>query len=117
MKKEVQLVKYKKESFFEKIKNKVKNMFFKNQSIEENQKIKENVEQINRDSFFEVYKKVKNKELSIDTLDQQTLKTLLTMVIEELDINDNKINEKLEKFKISLDNAKMDNKELEVYIK
>ena len=39
------------------------------------------------------------------------------MVIEEMNINDKKITEKLEKYKISLDNSKMYNKEIEVYIK
>lgn len=117
MREEVQLIKYKKEGFFEKIKNKIKNMFFKNESIVDSYKTKEDIVQISKEDFFEIYKRVKNKELSIDSLDEQTLKKLLRMVIEEMNINDNKINEKLKKFKISLDNAKMYNKELEVYIK
>lgn len=117
MREKVQLIKYKKEGFFEKIKNKIKNMFFRNESVIDNSKIKEDVVQINREDFFEIYKKVKNKELSIDSLDEETLKKLLRMVIEEMNINNNKINEKLTNFKISLDNAKMYNRELEVYIK
>lgn len=117
MKEEVQLIKYKKEGFFEKIKNRIKNMFFKKENIEESYNTKENVVQISREDFFEIYKKVKNKELSIDSLDEETLKKLLRMVIEEMNINNNKINEKLVNFKISLDYAKMYNKELEVYIK
>lgn len=117
MKKEVQLIKYKKLGFFEKIKNKIKNMLFRNESIVDNCKIKENVTQVSGEDFFEIYKRVKNNEISIDSLDEQTLKRLLRMVIEEINIYDNKINEKIKKFKISLDNAKIYNKEIKVYIK
>ena len=117
MKEEVQLIKYKKEGFFEKIKNKIKNMFFKKESIVDNYDLKKDVAQISREDFFETYKRVKNNEVSIDSLEEQTLKKLLRMVIEEMNINDRKITDKLEKYKVSLDNAKMYNKELEVYIK
>ncbi len=117
MKEEVQLTKYKKEGFFEKIKNKIINMFFKKENTINNYKLKEETIQISKDDFFKTYKRVKNNEISIDTLDEQTLKKILRMVIEEMNINDKKITEKLEKYKISLDNTKMYNKEIEIYIK
>lgn len=116
MKEEVQLIEYKKESFFERIKNKIKRMFFKKEQVKVNE---ENVDYVglNKGEFFEIYEKVKNGEMNLENLDKETVVKILRMLKEELNINRNKINEKMNSFKISLDNAKMYNKEIELYMK
>ena len=60
MKEEVQLIEYKKESFFERIKNKMKRIFFKKEQVKVNE---ENVDYVglNKGEFFEIYEKVKKR--------------------------------------------------------
>lgn len=70
--------------------------------------------QLTKDEFFEIYKKIKNNEINIESLDKKIIKRVLQMFIEELKINSNKINEKMSSLKISLDNAKVYNKEIEI---
>ena len=49
-------------------------MFFKKENTINNYKLKEETIQISKEDFFKTYKRVKNNEISIDTLDEQTLK-------------------------------------------
>ena len=70
--------------------------------------------QLTKDEFFEIYKKIKNNEINIESLDKKIIKRVLQMFIEELKINSNKINEKMSRLKISLDNAKVYHKEIEI---
>lgn len=41
--------------------------------------------------FFEIYQKVKNQEVEINTLDKETVSMILLLMAEELEINSKKI--------------------------
>ncbi len=49
--------------------------------------------------FFEIYQKIKNKEINITTLDARTASRILQMLNEEIKINDNRIEQKKEEYK------------------
>ena len=49
--------------------------------------------------FFEINKKIKNKEINITTLDARTASRILQMLNEEIKINDNRIEQKKEEYK------------------
>ena len=91
-------------------------IFFKKEQVKVNE---ENVDYVglNKGEFFEIYEKVKNGEMNLENLDKETVLRILRMIKEELSINSDKINKKMNSFKISLDNAKMYNKEIELYTK
>lgn len=46
---------------------------------------------MNKKEFFEIYQKVKNKEVEINTLDKETVSMILLLMAEELEINSKKI--------------------------
>lgn len=113
MKDDKQLIKYKKENFFEKIKNKIIKIFSKKQN-EKNTIQKINVSNIGKEKFFDIYEKVKRQEIKIETLDKETIRKILVMTQEELNLNNKKIEQKLKQLEISLENIKMYNKEIEL---
>ena len=92
MKDNMQLIKYKKQSFFEKIKNKIINIFSKREN-EKNFKDepKNTISNVSKETFFDIYEKVKKEEINIETLDKETIKKILLMSVEELNINSKKI--------------------------
>ncbi len=47
---------------------------------------------MNKKEFFEIYQKVKNQEVEINTLDKETVSMILLLMAEELEINSKKIN-------------------------
>ena len=49
--------------------------------------------------FFEIYQKIKNKEINITTLDARTASRILQMLNEEIKINDKRIEQKKEEYK------------------
>lgn len=46
---------------------------------------------MNKKEFFEIYQKVKNQEVEINTLDKETVSMILLLMSEELEINSKKI--------------------------
>ena len=48
--------------------------------------------------FFEIYQKIKNKEINIATLDARTASRILQMLNEEIKINDRRIAQKTEEY-------------------
>ena len=46
---------------------------------------------MNKKEFFEIYQKVKNQEVEINTLDKETVSMILLLMAEELVINSKKI--------------------------
>ena len=48
--------------------------------------------------FFEIYQKIKNKEINITTLDDRTASRILQMLNEEIKINDRRIAQKTEEY-------------------
>ena len=48
--------------------------------------------------FFEIYQKIKNKEINITTLDARTASRILQMLNEEIKINDKRIEQKKEEY-------------------
>jgi hypothetical protein len=46
---------------------------------------------VNKKEFFEIYQKVKNQEVEINTLDKETVSMILLLMAEELEINSKKI--------------------------
>lgn len=46
---------------------------------------------MNKKEFFEIYQKVKNQEVEINTLDKETVSMILLLMAEELEINGKKI--------------------------
>lgn len=48
--------------------------------------------------FFEIYQKIKNKEINITTLDARTASRILQMLNEEIKINDKRIEQKTEEY-------------------
>ena len=48
--------------------------------------------------FFEIYQKIKNKEINITTLDAKTASRILQMLNEEIKINDRRIAQKTEEY-------------------
>ena len=111
----MQLTKYKKENIFEKLKGKIIDIFCKREN-EKNINViqKNNIENVDKEKFFDIYKKVKKQEINIETLDKETNRRILLMIAEEIDINSKKIEQKLKKLEISLENAKIYNKEIEL---
>jgi hypothetical protein len=115
LKEDLQLIKYKKYGFFEKIKNKIKGIFSKKEEVKVvTNNINLDKDVIDKKRFFETYEKVKNQEIKIEDLDKETIKKILLMTVEELNINSKKIDEKLKVLKISLDNTKIYSKEIEM---
>ena len=115
MKDNVQLIKYEKENFFEKIKNKIINMFSKKKNIKKvSQNTKNNIPNIDKKSFIDTYEKAKKQEIDIENLDKETIRKILLMEIEELNISSEKIDRKLESFEINLNNVKMYNREIKL---
>ena len=49
--------------------------------------------------FFEIYQKIKNKEINITTLDARTASRILQMLNEEIKINNKRIEQKKEEYK------------------
>ena len=49
--------------------------------------------------FFEIYQKIKNKEINITTIDARTASRILQMLNEEIKINDKRIEQKKEEYK------------------
>lgn len=60
---------------------------------------KENQFNIEKKEFFRIYEKVKKQEIDILTLDQEMIKRILIMIKEELNINNEKINQKFNTLK------------------
>ena len=54
---------------------------------------------IEKKEFFKIYEKVKKQEIDILTLDQEMIKRILIMIKEELNINNEKINQKFNTLK------------------
>lgn len=48
--------------------------------------------------FFEIYQKIKNKEINITTLDARTASRILQMLNEEIKINDRRIAQKTKEY-------------------
>lgn len=48
--------------------------------------------------FFEIYQKIKNKEINITTLDARIASRILQMLNEEIKINDRRIAQKTEEY-------------------
>ena len=46
---------------------------------------------VNKKEFLEIYQKVKNQEGEINTLDKKTVRMILLLMAEELEINSKKI--------------------------
>lgn len=69
---------------------------------------------IDKKEFFELYKKVKSKEIDINTLDQEKKRRILIMIREEVNINSKKIDEKFSELNVSTENIKIYNKEIEL---
>ena len=54
---------------------------------------------MSKKEFFDIYEKAKKLEIDVKTLDKETIKRILTMAIEELNINSNRIKEKSKNLK------------------
>ena len=107
-----QMIEYKKESFFSKIKQKIVSFFTrKNQAKEIIEKPKT---MINKKEFFDIYSNVKNKDINLDELSNDTLYKVMIMLDEEMSVNLKKIEEKKNKIDISINNIKIYNKEIEL---
>lgn len=107
-------IKSKKQSFFYKIKHTVIKNSSKNKVEEKKEVSEKNAICISKKTFFDLYEKAKNQEIEMSTLDPEIARKILSIAIEELDINSRKMDEKLKTLEISLDNAKRYNKELEI---
>lgn len=57
---------------------------------------------MNKKEFFEIYQKVKNQEIEISTLDKETVRRILLLLSEEMEINSRKINNGINKLEKSL---------------
>lgn len=58
--------------------------------------------------FFEIYQKIKNKEINITTLDARTASRILQMLNEEIKINNKRIAQKAEEYERLLKMKKKD---------
>lgn len=113
---------YEPESFWDKLKNKIRNFFFKKKKIakepnrqEPNQiKPEEAIAPLDKIEFFSLYEQVKKQEVPIETLDKETIRRILIMLEEELKINEKKMEEKMQTLEISLDNIQIYQKEIEL---
>ena len=95
-----------KDNVFSKIKNWFQGIFFKNKVQKETKKVTENTYNIektdsrlkmyeeNKNSFMEIYKKVKNKEIDIDMLDEETTEKICQLLEEEIKLKGKIINDK-----------------------
>lgn len=57
---------------------------------------------MNKKEFFEIYQKVKKQEIEISTLDKETVRRILLLLSEEMEINSRKINNGINKLEKSL---------------
>lgn len=78
------------------------------------QKSSQNISKIDKVEFFEMYKRIKKGTIKIDEIDKETAKKILLIAIEEIDINNAKIRKKFERAKVSSENIKIYDKEIQV---
>ena len=57
---------------------------------------------MNKKEFFEIYQKVKKQEIEISTLDKETVRRILLLLSEEMEINSRKINNGINQLEKSL---------------
>lgn len=57
---------------------------------------------MNKKEFFEIYQKVKKQEIEISTLDKETVRRILLLLSEEMEINSRKIENGINKLEKSL---------------
>lgn len=117
-----QIVKYK-ESFWSKIKNKFINLFkrtknnynneeVQNISAKDNDIVQKN--NMSKQEVMELYKKVKNKEVELESLDNESLYKILSLLEEELKLWDEKVTNQCKQIESHLDTARMYNKQIEL---
>lgn len=107
-----------KDNIFSKIKNWFQGIFFKNKIQKETKNVTENTYNIDntnnniektdsklkmyeedKNSFMEIYKKVKNKEIDIDMLDEETTEKICQLLEEEVKLKGKIINDKYKRIK------------------
>lgn len=109
-----QMIKYK-ISFWDKIKKKIRKLFFKNKRIEAYNNQKEiKKETTSKEEVIGIYRNIKGGVISIDDLEEDLVHKVLLLMNEEIKINNKKIKDKIENMRISLYNIEMYNKEIEV---
>ncbi len=116
-----QMIKYKNDSFWMKIKRKIQSLFTNKKNKENNNTTISSTtnsfnsnQNIDKKEFLDLYSKVKNKQIELSKLDQKTLYNVLLMIKGELEINRKNIQNQMNKVKISLDNIKINTKEIEL---
>ena len=57
---------------------------------------------MNKKEFFEIYQKVKKQEIEISTLDKETVRRILLLLSEEMEINSRKIENGINQLEKSL---------------
>ena len=63
----------------------------------------------NKKEFFEIYQKIKKREINIKTLDSEKASRILLMLNEEIKINDKRINQKAEEYETLLKRCYINN--------
>ena len=108
MNEEKQLIKYKK-GFFRRIKEAFFNIFHKkNEEPELNEdEIMPKIE--SKKEFMDIYNKVKNGQIDIDVLDEDTQEKIMIMINEEIDLTNKKIYEVLKQSEDMLDEYEKEN--------
>ena len=103
-----QLIKYKK-GFFRRIKEAFFNIFHKkNEKNDLREEIEKPKVELKKD-FMEIYNKVKNGQVDIDTLDEETQERIMIMINEEIDLTNRKIYEVLKQTENMLDEYEKQN--------
>lgn len=106
-----QMIEYKKETLFSRIKKKIMN-FFSRRKETTTQVIKEKV--VNKQDFFNTYNAVKEGSIDLDTIEPDTLYRIILLLKEEIDMSCKKADEKIQMIETSLANIKMYSKDIEL---
>ena len=111
------LITVQKTGFFEKVKMFFKKIFNKPLKETNYDEIKINQQGFSKEekqNFLNQYQDIKNGEQDINSLDDETLKKMILLAYEELEIKSNKAKEELKMLRIQLDNLIINTKELEL---
>ena len=103
-----------KNSWWNRLGQKIKNMFKAKKEIVNDNEIKEVQNNISKEEFMKIYEEVKKDNIDLRGLDKETLKRVMLMLNEEIEIKQHKLEETLKDIETSIYNLKVYQKELEI---
>ena len=114
MNEDKQMIQYK-ESFFEKLKRKIKSIFLKsdiNNIERENIETPKHNEKLNKEEIMKLYKDVKVGTVDLNNVEEKDLYRVMLLLKEEIEIIKDKINKEMQDVDIHYNNLKMYNKQI-----